>query len=212
VFEAIRVTEPLERIAEDWDFFAERVLPRFSTFKPVGQNVYGVRRRQIGDGGVTDLKKGAMTAHYEMGPSGLVQSEHRPFQLHITTAGTPHHVSHNFGYWHINDLDELYLPMPGARPDELGYFILLMGAPREGECDRFAWYCQNCLTLMHEYVCPTGDDGFNIFWKSERLAVTEYNSDPAYRRCPECGTRNPPGYCWQVNKDSALEQEGRAAW
>ena len=47
---------------------------------------------------------------------------------------------------------------------------------------------------------------------AERLAVTEYNSGPAHRRCPECGTRTPPGYCWQVNKDSALEQEGRAAW
>ncbi|HLH25750.1 MAG TPA: hypothetical protein VK066_24800 [Chloroflexota bacterium] len=212
MFEAIQVSEPLERIAEDWDFLAERVLPHFSTFKPVGQNIYGMRRRHIGPVGVTDLKKGAITAHYEMGPSGLVHWEHKPFQLHITTAGTPHHVSHNFGYWHINDMDEMYLPMPGAQPDELGYFILLMGAPRAGECDRFAWYCQQCLTLMHEFVYRTGDEGFNGFWKAERTAVNEYNSDPAHRRCPECGALNPPGYCWQFNKDSALEREGRTAW
>ncbi|HEY7061830.1 MAG TPA: hypothetical protein VII06_10135 [Chloroflexota bacterium] len=212
MFEAIQVSEPLERVAEDWDFLAERVLPRFSTFKPVGQNIYGIRRRHIGDAGVTDLKKGSITEHFEMGPSGLIQWEHKPFQLHITTAGTPHHVSHNFGYWHINDMDELYLPMPGATPDELGYFILLMGAPGQGETDRFVWYCQNCLTIMHEFIYPTGDDGFNGFWRAERTAVDEYNSDRAHGRCPECDTQNPAAYCWNFNKDSPLEREGRTAW
>ena len=212
MFEAIRVNEPLERVAEDWDLLNEHVLPRFSTFKPVGQNIYGIRRRHIGPAQITDLKKGSITEHFEMGPSGLVQWEHKPFQLHVTSAGTPHHVSHNFGYWHINDMDELYLPMPGATPDELGYFILLMGAPRAGETDRFVWYCSECLTLMHEFIYPTGDAGFNGFWRAERAAVDEYNSDPAYGRCPECNTVNPAAYCWNFNKDSELERQGRAAW
>ncbi len=31
---------------EDWDFFQDKIVGRFSTFKPPGQNIYGIRRRQ----------------------------------------------------------------------------------------------------------------------------------------------------------------------
>ncbi|HLH22826.1 MAG TPA: hypothetical protein VK066_09900 [Chloroflexota bacterium] len=212
MFAAIQVDEPLERIAEDWDFLSDRVLSHLTTFKPVGQNIYGVRRRHIGAGQVTDLRKGSITEHWEMGPSGLVYWELRPFELHVTAAGTPHHVSHNFGFWHINDMDELYLPIPGDSPAEPGHSIVLMGTPRGDECDRFAWYCERCLTMLHEYVCHTGAEGFKAFYKAEHEAVAQYNSDPAHRRCPECGTLNPPGYCWNVNRDGELERQGRARW
>lgn len=212
MFETIRVQEPLEKVAEDWDFLAERVIPRFSTFKPVGQNIYGIRRRTIAADDVIDPRKGAITAHYEMAPSGLVHWQHRPFQLHVTAAGVPHHVSHNFGYWHINDMDELYLPMPGETPDVPGYFILLMGTPRGDECDRFVWYCERCLTLMQEYLYSTGSAGFNGFWRAEMEAVHWYNSDPAHKLCPECGHVNPGAYCWNTNKDTDVEKAARAAW
>lgn len=212
MFANVRVTEPLERVAEDWDFLAERVLPRFSTFKPLGQNIYGIRRRAITAGGVTDLKKGSYSGSVEMSPSGIVTWEPMPFHLHITSAGTPHRVQHSFGYWHINDVDEMYLPMPGEGPDDLGYFILLMAMPVEGQGDRFAWYCERCLTMMHEEIYPTGDAGFNGFWRAERAAVDAYNADPARRRCPECDHVNPLGYCWNTNKDSEAERQARALW
>ena len=68
MFANIVVKESLEKVADDWDFLHEKVLPHFSTFKPVGQNIYGIRRRYVGEGGIVDPQKGAMSRHYEIGP------------------------------------------------------------------------------------------------------------------------------------------------
>ncbi len=212
MFADVIVKEPLEKVAEDWDFLHEKILPHFSTFKAAGQNIYGIRRRYVGADGVFDPQKGAMSRHFEIGPQGMSEIQKKPFEISVTTSGTPHHVSHNFGYWHINDMDELYLRLPGENPDALGYSLIIMGNPGDGECDRFAWYCERCLTLLFERVCETGRLGFDVFWKSERQAVTEYNRDTAHRTCPECGHVNRRGYCWAVSKDTAAEREARALW
>ena len=211
MFANIRVKEPLEKVVEDWDYLAERVLPSFSTLKVIGQNNMGIRRRVVSTHTINDPKKGA-SIHLEIGPAGIVQTERHPFEIFITTAGTPHHVTHNFGYWHINDMDEVNFAVPAEREGELGYTFIIQGTARGAECDRFAWYCERCLTLLQEFVYETGSDGFNGFWKAERQAVDRYNSDPAHRRCPACNHLNPPGYCWQYNKDSELERAGRTAW
>ena len=137
---------------------------------------------------------------------------HAPLSIHVTTAGTPHTVSHNFGYWHINDKDEIYLPIPGTGEGEDGYFLLIMSHPREGETDRFAWYCSECLTMMHEYVYETGTLGFSGFWKAEDEAVRGYNADVANRTCPECSHVNPMGYCWNKAKDTEEEGAARKLW
>ena len=71
-----------------------------------------------------------------------------PLEISVTTSGTPHHVTHNLGYWHVNDMDELYLRLPGETPDALGYSLVIMGNPSGDECDRFAWYCERCLTIL----------------------------------------------------------------
>jgi hypothetical protein len=212
MFANIVVNEPLEKVAEDWDFLQEKVVSHFSTFKAVGQNVYGIRRRYIGEGGIVDPQKGALSRHYEIGPHGLVEGTRESLVIYVTAAGTPHHVSHNFGYWHINDMDELYLRLPGETPDSLGYNLVIMGHPSGKECDRFAWYCERCLTILFERVCETGRLGFDVFWKGERQAVTEYNQDARNRSCPECGFSNPLGYCWAMSKDTPEEREARALW
>ena len=107
MFHEIMIDEPLEKVVEDWDFFEDRVLKHYSTFKAHGDNVFGLRRRSITSAGLNDPKKGNISHHLELGPSGLVEWSHAPLSVHVTTAGTPHTVSHNFGYWHINDKDEL---------------------------------------------------------------------------------------------------------
>jgi hypothetical protein len=213
MFADVITSEPIEKISGDWDFLNDKVLSKFSTFRVVGENVYGIRRRYVeGDSGVVDVKKGAMGRHYEIGPSGIVENVKKPFQIYVTTAGTPHHVEHNFGYWHINDMDELYLRFPGETPDVLGYSIVIQGKAKGNECDRFTWYCEQCLTLLFERVCETGRWGFNVFWKAERQSVSEYNRDVENRTCPECGHVNPRGYCWATNKDSVEEREARLLW
>jgi hypothetical protein len=212
MFANLYVNEPLEKIAEDWDFLHEKVIGHFSTFKPWGQNIYGIRRRAISESEVNDPRKGAISQHFEITPRGLVEWKHQAFKLHVTLSGTPHRVIHNFGYWHINDMDELYLPLPGPTPDELGYFLVIMGHPTGAESDRFAWYCQKCLTLMFEFQYETGRLGFPGFWKAERVAVKAYNADPKNQLCPECGHVNPQGYCWSPAKDTPSEQEARKIW
>ena len=212
MFTEIMIDEPLEKVADDWDFFEDRVLKHYSTFKATGDNVLGLRRRSISNAGLNDPRKGNISHHLELGPNGLVEWSHSPLAVHVTTAGTPHTVSHNFGYWHINDKDELYMPIPERVPGELGYFVVVMGNPIGDETDAFAWYCEKCLTLLHDFVYETGRLGFNGFWKAEAKAVRSYNADPANRHCPECGHDNPMGYCWNSAKDTPEEAAARKLW
>lgn len=206
------IKEPLDKVLEDWDFFEDKVIGHFATFKPEGQNIYGIRKRQIDAAQVIDPTKGSISGHFELGPRGVTSWTHGALKLHITSAGTPHHVSHNFGYWHINDMDELYLPLPRVEAGNHAFFIVCMGNPREGQGDTFAWYCEQCMTLMFERRHESGSKGFNGFWRAERDAVNEYNSDPQNQICPDCGHVNPKGYCWNTAKDSPEERLARQAW
>ena len=97
-------------------------------------------------------------------------------------------------------------------PGELGYFVVVMGHPADNETDAFAWYCEECLTLLYDFVVETGRLGFSGFWKGEVQAVRAYNADPAHRTCPECGHQNPMGYCWNTAKDTPEEAEARKLW
>ena len=212
MFAELMVKEPIEKIIADWDFFEDKVLPKFSTFKPMGQNIYGIRRRVISGGQVNDPRKGNISRHFEIGPKGVSEWRHEALNLHLTTSGTPHRVSHNFGYWHVNDKDEIYLPVPGTGADGVGYFLVIMGFPRENETDRYSWYCSECLTVMHEYVYETGRLGFGGFWRAEEEAVRSFNADIRHRTCPECGHVNPVAYCWNTAKDTPEQAAARKLW
>src|SRR5262249_54950023 len=161
-----------------------------------------VRRRLIGMGSMDDPKKGNISQNLEIGYKGITQGQNNPLNIRVAPAGTPHRVRHNFGYWHINDKDELYLPIPGATPEEQGFYVVVMGLPAGRETDAFAWYCEECDTLLYDHVIETGVTGLAGFWKGERQAVNHYNANPHLRTCPECGHMNPHGYCWNKAKDT----------
>ena len=131
------IDEPLEKIIDDWDFLETTVAKKFSTFRPVGSNIYGVRRRALDDEGITDARKGNLSVLYELGPDGPVKYEFGLNRFHVIASGTPHHVPHNFGYWHINDMEELSVKFHGA-PGELGYSLLIMRKPVGHEGESFA--------------------------------------------------------------------------
>lgn len=208
----VLIKEPLDKVMEDWDFFQDKIIGRFSTFMPEGQNILGLRRRNTGDGQQVDPKKGVIGQHLELGPAGVVPIHFSPMNLHVTLGGTPHHTEHNYGYWHVNDMDELSLKVPNPDPNQLGYALLCMGNPGPGESDRFVWYCDACLTLMYERQYQTGERGFFGFWKAERDAVNSYNADPQNQVCQECGHVNPKAYCWNAAKDTPDESAARRAW
>jgi hypothetical protein len=196
-------------LLNDVDLLDDRIIKRFSTFRELGQNIYGIRRRDVGTT-VIDPKKGKSRI-IDLGPSGLVLREHTAYNVHVILGGVPHHSEHSFGYWHINDMDELNLKLPGS-PGEAGYSFIIMQKPHGKQGESFAWYCDQCLTMLFERRVATGRFGLGEFWKGETAAVRAYNADPAHRRCPECGHLNPPGYCWNPSKDTPEEAAARLLW
>jgi len=207
----VQIDVPIEKIISDWDFFDETILKRFSTFRPVGQNIYGIRAREVAATAIVDPRKGKLE-NIVLSRGGVVKVDRAPLEMVVTVGGTPHRVRHSFGYWHVNDMDELALAIPPLPGETLGRTLVLMQTPTGSEGESFAWYCNECLTLMHEYHYNTGRDGFDGFWRAETAAVEGYNSDVRHRTCPECGHINPLGYCWNVSKDKPENTEARALW
>ncbi len=205
----IEIDDSLEKLG-DWDFFDEKVIGKFSGFKAVSGNVLGLRRRIIDRDSVYDEKKGPYGDMLELGPGGIHPVVVSPMKLHVTHAGTPHRVPHSFGYWHINDLDEVYLAIPAADGEERGYFVVVMQKPAGNEGESFAWYCEKCLTLYNEYRFHHGRLGLNEFWRAEMEAVTKHNATD--RMCPECGHINPLAYTWNTVKDTPELKAARLHW
>jgi hypothetical protein len=183
------------------DLNDEREVKKFLGFVPVGENLIGIRRRAT-----SLMEEDAL----EIGPSGIVSPRHDPFGLYIVYGGTPHHTRHLFGYWHINDVDEVYLTVGGKSPEDEATRIIFMRHPRSGERDMFAWYCERCVTLLHCFVHATGDRGFSGFWRAEDEAVTTFNRDRQLRTCPTCGAEHPLAYRYMANKNTPDEERARS--
>jgi hypothetical protein len=215
----VYVDEPIEKVVDDWDFLHEKVLPKFMGFRPVGDGVYGMRQilpeapqtveqQERGTGPVIAVKN---RRHYEIGPKGVVQVKRTPLVAHVTLAGTPHHTEFVYGYWHINDMDEISIDVPPAA-DRPGYVILIQGHPKGNESDRIAWYCEKCTDLVYMSELVSGTLGFKDFWNWERTAVRAYNGDPKLRICWNCGHVNRLGYLAFATQDTPEERESRLKW
>jgi hypothetical protein len=212
MFREITIDEPIEKIIDDWNFLDERIVQKFTRFRPLGQNIYGVRRRDLSSDEMIDPVKGNISQMLELGPQGIIEVSHKPMSLHVTTAGTPHRVRHNFGFWHINDMDELYLGLSNPEGDPLGHYVVIMQTPTDNEGDSWVWYCERCTTMLFERRFATGVHGLQGMFKATEMAVRAYNSDPANRTCPECGHLNPMGYAWNTNHDTPEERDARSLW
>jgi hypothetical protein len=210
-YSEITIDEPVTKVIDDPDFLEERVIKSFSTFKAVGSNIFGIRRRAIAANEVVDPRKGNISVVHELGPTGISPYHFTSNTFHVLTSGVPHRVPNSFGYWHVNDMEELILKVPGAE-GELGYSFLIMGRPTGRSGESFAWYCDQCLTLIYEQRVATGRYGLGEFWRMEREAVKTYNADPKLRKCPECGRVNPLGYAWNPSKDTPEEAAARREW
>jgi hypothetical protein len=217
LYSDVYVKEPIEKIADDWDYLHEKIAPRFFGFKPVGDNVYGVRlvshetQDSLGKEKHSPLDLAKNRRNFEIGPHGVVQVAREPFTMHVTRLGTPHRTEFLFGYWHINDKDEIIIPLPPTETQP-GHLVIVMGYPKGTESDRIAWYCDNCTSVVFMRELVTGTEGFQGFFAWEHSVVREYNSDPKNRVCWECGHVNPVGYTAFHMKDTPEERESRMKW
>jgi hypothetical protein len=214
LFTDIEIDEPIEKVVDDWDYLSERVVQRFlGKFRPEGDSVIGVRRiMPTLEDAERPLDLVKTRRNFEIGPAGRVQVARDPLTVHVTTSGTPHHTEHLFGYWHINDKDEIILPLPPVSPDKPGHLLIIMGRPTGKETDRVAWYCERCTALVFMRELVTGDVGFQHFWRWEHSAVVEYNASVENRTCPECRHVNPHGYTAFSNMDDENMRSARKEW
>jgi hypothetical protein len=211
MFATVGIDQPIEKIMDDWDYLDEKIVKKFTTWQETGQNIIGIRRRTITLKEIVDPKKGTFNS-VTMTPDGLLSKQHKALKIHITPGGVPHRVEHSLGFWHINDMDELYLPIPPRAGEEFGHFIVMMQKPTEKEGESFAQYCQQCLTIIYEHRFDHGKLGFAEFYRAERTSVLTYNGDPRLRLCPECGHQNPLAYSSNVVKDTPEQAEARRLW
>jgi hypothetical protein len=210
----IYVDQPVDKLLGDWDLLSDAMIKKFSRFKRVGDNIVGIRRRYCEGGVILDPLKGQLEPSLEIGPDGIVTMENTVLSLRMTCGGTPHRVAHNFGFWHINDMDELYLTMPGPTPEAQAYCLIFMQHPdptgHAGES--VAEYCERCLTMLFERRYRTAELGFEGVFKFFDDSMREYNSDARNRTCPECGHLNPYGYTWNPDRDTPEMAAARKQW
>jgi len=191
------------RMHESVNFLDPKDVKKYVGFTPLGENIVGIRQRS--------------TAHMEddtleFGPNGIQQVHKDRLGLYVVFGGTPHHTRHIYGYWHINDVDEIYVTIGGETPDSPASRLLIMRNPRPGERDMFAWYCEQCFAMIHCVVHQTGNLGFETFWKAEDAAVREFNADPKLRQCRNCGWVHPLSYHFMDHKNTPEEAAAKAAW
>lgn len=214
MYAELMVDRPVADLLGDWDILDDLVSKKFSRFKRVGDGILGIRRRMLEGNQVVDPVKGVLPQSLELGPNGIHAVGHDILTLRMTTGGTPHRVPHNFGFWHINDVDELYLTLPPPAPGEPAYFLVIMGNPKpsSNEGESWAQYCRECLTMLHEHYYKTAQFGMDGHWRANLAAIREYNSDVKFRTCPECGHVNPLAYVWNTAKDTPEERLARQEW
>jgi hypothetical protein len=177
----------------DFDLLSEEVARRFSAFEYVGKDhIMGIR--MLGSKGRPNIMYGLQRGRPE------VLDIVRPGKAFgYVPAGVPHHLTQDYGWWHVNDTEELYLPIP-TQANQIAFVILESVYPDRH--DRFQWYCLNCYRFLHERRVNTGRVGIEGYWEAEAAAVKEFNEDVRLRTCKGCGAVHPLAYSfWDPSKE-----------
>ena len=109
--------------------------------------------------------KGDMNLHYIDGAGAEKIAVIREGEIIYCPAGTPH--------------------SPRFAPD--AYLLVVERKRREGEVDRFQWFCPSCDTLLHEEKCVVAD------YRSDPVskAYQTFFDSEEFRTCKKCGTVMP---------------------
>ena len=177
----------------DFNLLGEEAARQFSAFERIGKDhMMGIR--MLGNSGRPNVMYGLRNGQPEV--MDIVQPGKA---IGFVPAGAPHHLTQDYGWWHVNDTEEIYLPVPlvnGALA-----FVIIEATYTE-RWDKFQWYCLKCYTFLDERKVNTGRVGMEGYWAAEADAVKEFNADLERRTCPNCQAVHPPAYSfWEPGKE-----------
>ena len=186
------------------DLLSEEAKLRFRSFYPCGDMLIGLRYREAA----------ADKAGFKFGRAlkimdGKIVEEPRG-DVTFTAPLIPHHAEHVYGFWHINEEQEMYVNLKLA--DDRAVTILIEGFPQAGRKDRFAWYCLKCLNPLYMGEVETARVGLGGYYAAQEDAFNVFNADEKVRTCKECGTVHPVAYSIFPWKDDAVEKAARNLW
>jgi hypothetical protein len=188
------------------DFAANDAQLRYRSFTPVGSMLIGLRFR---GGAGTDKKLEQRQGRQLKIIEGRVEAVPRSNMM-FTPPLVPHRTEHNYGFWHVNDEQELGINI--SLGEEKRVTVLIEGFPEKGRHDRFAWYCSRCVTPLFVRACETHRVGLGGFYQVQQEAVREFNADEALRTCNNCGDVHPLAYSAFDWADTPEQRAARAIW
>jgi hypothetical protein len=187
--------QPWTKLANwvDFDLLGAEAAKQFSAFERLGKDhLMGIR--MLNGAGRPNVMYGLRGGRPEV--MDIVQPGKA---IGFVPAGASHHLTQDYGWWHVNDADEIYIPVPLTN-GVLAFVIL--EATFADRWDKFQWYCLECYTFLHERRVNTGRVGMPGYWEAEAAAVTEFNADVERRTCPTCKTVHPLAYSfWAPGKE-----------
>jgi hypothetical protein len=188
------------------DFAADDAQLRYRSFTPVGSMLIGLRFR---GGAGSDKRLESPSGRQLKIVDGEIHVLARSNMM-FTPPLVPHRTEHNYGFWHINDEQELGINI--ALGGDKRVTVLIEGYPEKGRHDRFAWYCNECLTPLFVRQVETGRVGLGGFYQVQQQAIVEFNASEVLRTCRECGVLHPHAYSAYAWTDNAEQRAAREVW
>ncbi len=188
------------------DLFGDDTEERYRSFYPCGNMLVGLRYRDPNTDKQGSRVKFGRSLKIE---GGKIISEPRQ-SIHFNLPLVPHHSEHAFGFWHINDEQEMSLTMP--LHDKRSVTVLLESFPQRGRKDRFAWFCLECVNPLYMREVEARRVGLPGFYAVQEDAIAIFNGDEKLRTCGDCTTVHPHAYSIFPWTDDEEQRKAREIW
>jgi|GEM_PF-1469910 hypothetical protein len=179
---------------------------RYRSFYPCGDMLVGLRYRDLNTDKQRSRLKYGRSLKIE---GGKIVIEPRR-SIHFNLPLVPHHSEYGYGFWHINDEQEMALNQ--TLDDKRAVTILIEGFPKRGRKDRFAWFCLECVNPLYMREVETRRVGLPGFYAVQEDAVAVFNGDEKIRTCGACGAVHPHAYSIFPWTDTDEQRAARETW
>ena len=186
------------------DLMSDESKLRYRSFYPCGDMLIGLRYHEP-----KPDQKGFKSGRSLKIVDGKIVSEPRT-DVQFTPPLVPHHAEHVYGFWHVNDQQEMVMNL--KLDGERRLTVLIEGFPERGRIDRFAWFCLECLNPLYMTQTETARVGLGGYYAAQEDAFEVFNNDESVRTCSECGTVHPVAYSIFPWNDNEAEREARNLW